>query len=184
VTDAVNRAGLEHPPMRSAPRIAGRALVVVVIASVFVLDQAVKLGMTAWLGPDSAAHRWELAGRFLAFEYVENRGAAFGLLAGQTLLLALAAVVATLILLTGLARATATSRLVSIGLALVVGGALGNLIDRVRLGYVVDFLAVGIWPKFNVADCAITIGLLLLGWYAVNERNPESQPRSDDRGAT
>ena len=49
-------------------------------------------------------------------------------------------------------------------LGLLVGGALGNIIDRVRLGYVVDFVAVGVWPKFNAADSAVTIGVLMLAW--------------------
>ena len=46
----------------------------------------------------------------------------------------------------------------------IAGGALGNLVDRVRLGYVVDFLSVGPWPNFNVADSAITVGVLILIW--------------------
>jgi signal peptidase II len=46
----------------------------------------------------------------------------------------------------------------------IAGGALGNLIDRIRLGYVVDFISVGSWPNFNVADSAVTIGALLLCW--------------------
>jgi signal peptidase II len=46
----------------------------------------------------------------------------------------------------------------------IAGGAIGNLLDRVRLGYVVDFIAIGPWPNFNVADSAITMGALLLCW--------------------
>jgi signal peptidase II len=54
------------------------------------------------------------------------------------------------------------SLFLSIGLGLLLGGAVGNLIDRFRLGYVVDFVAVGIWPKFNIADSALTNGVLRL----------------------
>jgi signal peptidase II len=64
------------------------------------------------------------------------------------------------------------------GAGLIVGGAIGNIADRVRLGYVVDFVAVSAWPKFNVADSAITIGVLLLAWRFFVEEGPE---KSDER---
>ena len=54
-------------------------------------------------------------------------------------------------------------------LGLLAGGALGNLIDRLRLGHVVDFVAVGVWPKFNVADAAVSLGVLLLVWHGLSE---------------
>jgi len=49
-------------------------------------------------------------------------------------------------------------------LGLVLGGAVGNLIDRLRFGYVTDFIDVGLWPAFNIADSAITIGVILLAY--------------------
>lgn len=59
----------------------------------------------------------------------------------------------------------------SISLSFILAGALGNLIDRLRLGYVIDFLDFRIWPIFNVADSAITIGAILLGWSILITRN-------------
>jgi signal peptidase II len=58
----------------------------------------------------------------------------------------------------------------SIGVGLLAGGAAGNLADRARLGYVVDFVSVGRWPNFNVADSAITVGavILITGWALVD----------------
>jgi signal peptidase II len=53
---------------------------------------------------------------------------------------------------------------VLVSLGLILGGVSGNLIDRVKLGYVIDFLDLRIWPVFNVADSAITVGAILLGW--------------------
>lgn len=138
-----------------------------VAVGTILLDQTLKFAVTGWLGPDAVSHRWELAGSLLAFEYVENPGAAFGLLRGQTGLLILAALAATVLVVLGISRLTAASRMVPVGFGFLLGGALGNLLDRVRLGYVVDFLAVGMWPKFNVADSAITVGLVLLGWYSL-----------------
>lgn len=101
----------------------------------------------------------------LHLTYVQNRGAAFGLLQGQQLLF-----VGLAILVIGwLGRELmkpATARLVAWAAALVLGGAAGNLLDRIRLGYVVDFIDVRVWPVFNVGDSAITIGVCLLLWDA------------------
>lgn len=100
-----------------------------------------------------------------------NRGAAFSFLADaggwQKVFFSMLAIVASIWIVWLLSR-HATQKLFSAALALILGGALGNLIDRVRLGEVVDFLDVhaGIyhWPAFNVADSAITIGAVLLIW--------------------
>ena len=66
-------------------------------------------------------------------------------------------------------RVPGPSRLLGLCLGLLVGGALGNLIDRWRLGHVVDFVAVGIWPRFNLADVAVTLGVAILAWHVVVE---------------
>lgn len=104
--------------------------------------------------------------------YVENPGAAWGLLANTSnalrtpffLVLSLSAMG---FILTYLRRVPVTHRRLWVGLTLVFGGALGNFIDRVRLGYVIDFVdwhAVDwyTWPTFNVADAAISVGVILL----------------------
>lgn len=105
-----------------------------------------------------------------------NRGAAFSFLADaggwQRWLLAGFALLVTLALLLWLLRLQHRERLLAAGLALIIGGALGNLIDRVVYGHVVDFIQVYLpfiplrlfnpWPAFNVADSAITLGVILL----------------------
>lgn len=101
---------------------------------------------------------------------VYNTGAAFSFLADaggwQRGFFITVAVLVTLVMLVWLARLRADERLVGWGLALVIGGAVGNLIDRVRLGKVVDFLQwhwqEWYWPSFNIADSAITVGVVLL----------------------
>jgi signal peptidase II len=138
------------------------AVILSTIGLVVAIDQATKAVVADWLGSSDFARRWELAGRYLAFEYVENTGAAFGILAGRTWLLSLLALVVGCWFVAAYLEQLPFSVTLQVAVGLVLGGALGNLIDRVRLGYVVDFLAVGIWPRFNVADSAITIGLLLL----------------------
>jgi signal peptidase II len=107
----------------------------------------------------------------LSLSHVRNRGAAFGLLSDwdlpyQSVLLSLLSIGALLAIAVYFLRLPAAARLPRVALALVLGGAIGNLIDRVRLGYVVDFIHAywrqHQWPDFNVADSAITIGVTLL----------------------
>lgn len=142
-----------------------RTLLIPAIVSVAILalDQVTKALIRDWIGPGASTHRHDLVGRFLAFHYVENPGAAFGILRGQTGFLILAAAIIVVLLLLTLRDAGRLSPLMYVGVGLLLGGALGNLVDRIRLGYVTDFIAIGIWPKFNVADGAITVGLILMG---------------------
>ena len=95
----------------------------------------------------------------LRITYTTNTGGAFGLFANQSFLLALAAVIAIAVLVLYLRYLPPGSRLLKIGLGLELGGAIGNLIDRVRLGEVTDFINFEYFPAFNVADASITIGV-------------------------
>jgi signal peptidase II len=103
--------------------------------------------------------------------YVQNRGAAFGIFSDaglpyQHVLLALVSLGALLAIAVYAWRLPARSTLPQAALALVMGGAVGNLLDRARLGYVIDYVDVyrGAyhWPAFNVADAAISVGVTLL----------------------
>jgi len=107
----------------------------------------------------------------LSLSHVRNRGAAFGILSDadlpyQAILFSALSLLALLAIGVYAWRLPATARLPQTALALILGGAVGNLIDRIRLGYVVDFVHVYWkeyqWPDFNVADSAITIGVTLL----------------------
>lgn len=107
----------------------------------------------------------------LSLSHVNNRGAAFGFLSDarlpyQPVLLSVLSFAALVAIAYYFVRLPAGARLPRLALALVLGGAVGNLIDRVRLGYVVDFVHVywrqHVWPDFNVADSAITVGVALL----------------------
>jgi signal peptidase II len=105
----------------------------------------------------------------LLLTHVRNPGTAFGLLRGSGPLLTVITLVAIAFIISywcyvrrsGLRRAP----LLLLGLALPLGGALGNLADRVRLKHVVDFIDFRVWPVFNVADSAITIGACLVAYY-------------------
>ena len=119
--------------------------------------------------------------------YVRNTGAAFGLFASvdsslKAILLNSIAVIVFLIVSAYALRSSHKSIRLQVGLALILGGAVGNLLDRVRFGYVVDFLDFAIsghhWPAFNVADSAICIGvaLLFLDMLGSEEEAPRPAP--------
>ena len=146
------------------PRDPSPVFPVGVTLAVVALDQVTKALVVTMLGPGRTSHRAEIFGSFLALRYVENRGAAFGVLRGQGAILSLLALAVVAGLVMYYRRVAVRSPWLAVGIGLVGGGAVGNLIDRARLGYVVDFVAVGPWPKFNVADSAITVGVLLLAW--------------------
>lgn len=137
-------------------------------AAVFLLDQATK----AWVVSSFALYESVpvIPGLF-HLTYVRNPGAAFGLFAGQAAAFRvpffLAVTAVALVVIAWVARRLPPGRPWALGaLALVFGGATGNLVDRVRWGEVVDFLDVfwrtHHWPAFNVADAAITVGVTVL----------------------
>jgi len=138
------------------------------IAAVVVLDQATKWLLVRSIGLHDYV---TLVDGLLSLSHVHNRGAAFGILSDwdlpyRSVLLATLSLVALAAIAAYFWRLPAGARLPRLALALVLGGAIGNLIDRARLGYVVDFIHVywreHQWPDFNVADSAITVGVTLL----------------------
>lgn len=147
-----------------------------VAAAIFVVDQLVKLWIIAGIGLQAKGSINLLP--VLSLTWVENRGVSMGLLQAdgakeRWILTAVTALIAA-----GVAwwMRKETNRIDILALALVLGGALGNIVDRVRFGYVVDFVHVhvGTWSfyVFNVADAAITIGVAILLLRAFFERKP------------
>lgn len=126
---------------------------------------------------------------FLSLSHVRNRGAAFGLLAEAGLpyqgpILAVVSLLALAAIAAYAWRLPDEARLPRFALAFILGGAIGNLIDRLRFGYVVDFIHVywhqHTWPDFNVADSAISTGVALLLLDMLRpSRRPEPQPHPD-----
>lgn len=149
---------------RWRPERARRLLVALAVASVVVAaDQATKSWAVSRLSHGSIHVVWRLD---LALSY--NSGSAFGLAQGWAPVLAAVAAVVVVILLAAVRGARGDAMAVCLGL--VVGGAIGNLVDRVVRGHhgaVVDFIALHFWPTFNVADSCITVGVILaavLAW--------------------
>ncbi|MDD5197051.1 MAG: signal peptidase II [Candidatus Omnitrophota bacterium] len=100
---------------------------------------------------------------------VHNRGAAFGLFRNQVYLFIITSITAIVLIYFGL-KDNRHNKYYVVSLSLILAGAIGNLIDRLRLGYVIDFLNFYIWPVFNVADSSITIGAVLLGWAILRKK--------------
>ena len=147
---------------------APRALYLFICAAVVAVDQATKGLVDRMMGLHESR---DLIDGVLRLTYVRNRGAAFGVLSDaelpyQAWIFAGVSLIALFAIGLYAWRLPAASRLPRLALALIIGGALGNLLDRVRLGYVIDFIDVywrtHHWPAFNAADSAITIGVSLL----------------------
>lgn len=96
--------------------------------------------------------------------YVQNPGAAFGILKNKTIFFIAVSLLIIGFILFYLRYIPPNKLLLRFGLALQIGGALGNLIDRIRYGYVIDFLDFRIWPVFNIADIAIVTGVGILAY--------------------
>ncbi|MDD7543047.1 MAG: signal peptidase II [Peptoniphilaceae bacterium] len=109
-------------------------------------------------------------GNFLKLHYLENRGAAFGILQGKMIFFVLITIFAVGLLIYLLRKEKNASIWFQIGIALILFGALGNFIDRIRLGYVIDFIKLDLvsfyeFPIFNVADIGVTIGTAIVILY-------------------
>ncbi|MEC9438967.1 MAG: signal peptidase II [Chloroflexota bacterium] len=129
-----------------------------IVGAVFIFDQISKEFIRLWM---PLGDSWPSTG-FLRIVHGTNTGSAFGLFAGFTNLLILASILGIAAVLYYFYRQGNNAIALRISLGLIVGGALGNLFDRVVFGKVVDFISVGWWPSFNIADSAISVGMFLL----------------------
>jgi signal peptidase II len=149
-----------------------RARLAGIVLAVVAADQITKLVASTSL---SARGSIRLLGDVVRFTLVRNPGVAFGLKFGPWAHVPLTIVSAAVVLVLAviLARKGAVGGRAGAALAAVLGGAVGNLVDRLRFGMVVDFIDVGIgttrWPVFNIADSAVTLGVLYLLWEQVRQ---------------
>ena len=107
--------------------------------------------------------------------YIENPGAAFGLFANQRLVLIVAGILVIAAACLMYRRLMSEKAIIRWGVALLLGGAVGNLIDRLRIGGVIDFLDFRIWPVFNIADIGICVGVALLMYALIYDTEKEKQ---------
>ncbi len=109
---------------------------------------------------------------------VYNKGIAFGLFLGTVVISVFISVMVIILLIVSVIKIKGPELILKIAFSLILGGAAGNLVDRIRFGYVIDFLDFRVWPVFNVADIAITIGAGLLIVYLFKMRNFKSRATS------
>jgi signal peptidase II len=155
------------------------ALAAIAFAAV-AADQLTKYIVTSHIALDDGVH---VVGPFW-IHHVQNSGIAFGLFASATAVVILATGVAVAWMLLFFGRSGARHPVLPVALGLVIGGSVSNLLDRVRLGYVTDFLDFRYWPAFNLADTFIVVGVLvLLGVLVHAEREPRGPRRMRDAAA-
>jgi signal peptidase II len=148
-------------------------------------DQLSKAWVVARLGPEPFLGSISLGPPWFTLIYARNTGVAFGLFQSLPELFTV-----TSILITAGAIYAYATRLpnrvtwVQVAMGLIVGGAIGNIADRLRLGYVIDFIGVGWWPVFNLADSAVSVGVMALAAYLIfvgddQPAAPRPSPRDD-----
>lgn len=156
-----------------------------IAGAIVALDYATKQWVMATLTFERPV---EILGPFVRFTYTRNSGVAFGLGAGTSFPFYIFSIIAALAILYLFVRSRISGLARRIALSLIFGGAIGNLIDRVRWGEVVDFIQIGTerwyWPVFNVADAAVSVGVVLfaLTW-SHGDPAPQAGAGADQVGA-
>lgn len=118
---------------------------------------------------------------FWRITHVSNTGAAFGLFPTGSMLFTFVAIIVSVVIVLYNYRLPAGHKLLRLALGLQLGGAMGNLIDRLRLGHVTDWMDVGPWPVFNVADASIVAGVLILAVLMLLERPAVREQEEEGR---
>ena len=164
-----------HPPAER-PRDFFGGLSLFVMLAALAADQASKALVLMNMYPGQSIPE----SGFFRITYVTNTGSAFGLFPNQTLFLIIASFVGIGILLVFYRIHRVGSPILRISLGLQLGGAIGNLMDRLRLGHVVDFIDVGAWPVFNLADSSIVVGLVGLLFTMLTVKSPPERYSAPD----
>jgi signal peptidase II len=146
----------------STGRLLGPGVFYLIVTIVFLADQISKTWVQRILIPDAGSQ--PIVGQAFLLTLTHNTGGAWGLLPHGNVIFIVFALLAVIALLFAYHWMRRVDLLVGAAFALALGGALGNLLDRLRYGFVVDFFEARIihWPIFNIADSAITVGILLL----------------------
>jgi signal peptidase II len=159
-------------------RVQGRLPYILLVAATLAFDRWTKALIQKRFGLNESI---PVIDGFFNITYVRNTGVAFGIfdplsLPAKSVLLSVFTAFAAVVVILYSVRSSVRNRLLQIALALILGGALGNLYDRIAYGYVVDFLEFYArsyhWPSFNVADSAISIGVALLALEILRNEAP------------
>jgi signal peptidase II len=138
---------------------------------VLVADQISKYLVLSNLNPGQSWNPVASLTPWVSITHVTNTGVAFGLFQDRGSLFVIIAMIVVAAIIFYYRHLPAGQWWIKVSLGLQLGGALGNLLDRLRLGYVVDFVDFKIWPVFNVADSSIVIGVAILAYYLLRDRD-------------
>lgn len=159
----------------AAERLTKDAVFFAVALTVLVLDQITKSIVRATLMPGESVP----ADGWFRFTHVTNTGAAFGLFPNQSLLLLFTTLIGVAAIVFYYMYPPVHSRALTLSLGLQLGGAMGNLVDRVIQGHVTDFFDFRIWPVFNIADSSIVVGVTILAVFLfLEDRKKAPQPNT------
>ena len=175
-------------PAADEPASFGEKLILYLVMSTIVIaDQISKNAVEANIPLNQYWAPFPEQAALLKISHVSNTGAAFGIFPGGSPIFMIVAVVVAIIIVIYNHKLPAHHVWYRLALGLQLGGALGNLIDRFRIGHVTDFIDVGPVPVFNVADASIVVGTMLLGFLILREERTNSSGRGaeeipDDQG--
>lgn len=141
------------------------------------IDQITKWLVKNFMEPNEFV---SIIDRYVGLRFIMNPGMALGIQIGDKLFFTVFAAIASVIILFFLFRLRADHVWTRLALASILGGAVGNLIDRIFFGKVVDFIEINPWPIFNFADIAITVGMFILIFVVFLERKEEKELQEEE----
>jgi signal peptidase II len=152
-----------------------RALVIPLVAILITtLDQISKFIVSSTLTLNEPWYPFSFLKPFFALTYIRNTGAAFGILQNQNLFFTIVAIIVITVILFYIRSTPQPDLLIALSLGLQLGGAAGNLIDRLHYGYVIDFLHLNFWAISNVSDVSISLGTVLLAYHLIFRMQPDA----------
>jgi len=148
---------------------------------IIILDQITKAIVRASIPFGGQWMPLEWLRPYFRFVHWQNTGAAFGLFQGGGLIFGILAVIVTVVIVIYYPQIPKDEKLMRIAISMQLGGAIGNLIDRILFGPVTDFISVGSFPVFNIADSSITVGvgIMILGLWFAERRERKSKESSE-----
>lgn len=161
-TEAGNEETGAHPV--PAPLLRRYAVLLTLALTVLIVDQAVKAVVAANLKRGGVV---EVLGGAVRIDYTSNSGGAFSMFPHGGAVFTVIAILVCLAIIVAYRRFAYSPLVVRSALGLILGGACGNVMDRIRLGYVVDFIDLRWWPVFNLADSAVVLSVALLILHSV-----------------
>lgn len=138
------------------------------IAAILLVDQFSKFLILKYLGLNAT---YVVIKGIFSITPTLNTGGGFGILPDQTFLFILISIITIIFIIYTLLSRKLKGKIFVYSISMILAGALGNLVDRLRLGAVIDFIDFKVWPVFNIADSSITIGVIILAWQLLKSRH-------------